>query len=103
MYQIVFYAPSQEVERVKSSMFQAGAGKIGNYEFCSFESSGIGQFRPLAGANPFLGTLGELEKVSEVKVEMVCEKSIIKEVILALKSSHPYEMPAYHVIELLNY
>lgn len=103
MYQIVFYAPDQEVERVKSSMFHAGAGKIGNYEHCSFESSGVGQFRPLVGANPFIGILGELEQVSEVKVEMVCEKSIIKEVILALKSSHPYEIPAYHVMELLNY
>jgi hypothetical protein len=101
MYQIIFYAPGEYVDRVKSSMFSAGAGKIGNYEQCCFQSSGVGQFYPTALAHPFLGKVGDLEVINEVKVEMVCEKAVIRKVILALKEAHPYETPAYHVLECL--
>lgn len=103
MYQISFYVPITYSQRVKLAMFGAGAGKIGNYEQCSFEVSGIGQFCPSEGANPFVGKIGGLELVNEVKVEMVCDRSVIREVVLALKSAHPYETPAYHVLECLNF
>lgn len=103
MYQICVYVPLEDAHSVKSAMFRAGAGRIGNYEQCSFEVSGIGQFSPLAGSTPFIGKMGSLERVNEVKVEMVCEKSVIKEVIYGLKNAHPYETPAYHVFECLNF
>jgi hypothetical protein len=103
MYQISFYVPLEFSDKVKQSMFDAGAGKIGNYESCSFETQGRGQFCPTIGANPFLGKIGGLELVDEVKVEMVCDKAVIKEVILALKKNHPYETPAYHVLEILDF
>ena len=99
---ISFYVPLEEAEKVKEAMFQAGGGKIGNYDKCSFDISGLGQFRPLAGSHPTLGKQGSVERVAEVKVEMVCEKHLIKEVISALKASHPYETPAYYVIETLG-
>lgn len=102
MYHIAFYVPESHVEKVKESMFSAGAGTIGNYEKCSFEYSGLGQFKPLPGATPFIGSEGELEKVKELKVEMVCKKEFLTEAIKALKASHPYETPAYYVIETVG-
>jgi structural hemagglutinin/hemolysin toxin protein RtxA len=103
MFHIAFYVPEDHAEKVKESMFQVGAGKIGNYEKCSFESKGMGQFKPLPGSLPFIGTTDQLERVQELKVEMVCSEELIEDVIRALKLSHPYETPAYHVIKTLNY
>ena len=102
MYHIAFYVPSKEAEKVKEKMFLAGAGKMGNYDKCSFESKGIGQFRPLPGSNPFIGHQGEVEHVEELKVEMICKKECLKEVIRAMKETHPYETPAYYVIEIVG-
>lgn len=103
MFHVAFYVPLEFAEKVKESMFQAGAGKIGNYARCSFESSGIGQFEPLNGSKPFIGESGKLEKVSELKVEMVCEKQFLTAAIAALKAAHPYETPAYYVIEMVGH
>jgi hypothetical protein len=103
MFQITFYVPLEHAEKVKESLFEAGAGKLGNYEKCSFESKGIGQFLPLPGSTPFLGKMGVVERVEELKVEMICEKQCIDAAILALKSSHPYETPAFSVTEIVRY
>lgn len=103
MYQVNLYVPVAHAQSVKLAMFHAGAGRIGNYEHCAFEVSGIGQFSAMAGATPFLGKIGSLEQVNEVKIEIVCEKAVIEEVILALKNTHPYETPAYHVLECLKF
>lgn len=102
MYHIAFYVPETHAEEVKDSMFKAGAGKIGNYDKCSFEYSGIGQFRALEGSDPYIGNQGEVEKVKELKVEMVCKKEFLTGAITALKQSHPYETPAYYVIETVG-
>ena len=102
MYHIAFYVPETHAEKVKESMFQAGAGSIGNYEKCSFEYSGLGQFKPLAGATPFIGSEGELEKVKELKIEMVCVSENLSAAIAALKISHPYETPAYYVTKTVR-
>lgn len=103
MIHISFYVPVTDAERVKNAMFQAGAGKMGNYECCSFEIQGTGQFCPLPGSHPTIGKIATLEKVEELKVEMVCEDRLVKDVIDALKKSHPYETPAYYVIKTLDY
>lgn len=84
-------------------MFAAGAGTLGNYDKCSFEYKGIGQFRPLSGSSPFLGEEGKIERVEELKVEMICKKEFLTAAIKALKATHPYETPAYYVTELLRY
>jgi hypothetical protein len=97
MYKINFFVPLEHSTAVKNAMFEKGAGKIGNYDCCSFETLGTGQFRPLEGSDAFIGKVGEVEKVEELKVEMVCEESIIKEVIQAMRDAHPYETPAYDV------
>ncbi len=79
MYKLVIFIPEEAKERVKGAMFSEGAGKIGNYDCCSFELKGEGQFRALKGSNPHIGEQGKLEKVVEYRVEMVCEDSLLKE------------------------
>lgn len=101
MFQIIFYVPEQEKEKVKEAMFAAGAGKIGNYSRCSWEVLGRGQFLPLEGSNPHIGSVKRLEHVQEYRVEMVCEDCVIAKVVQALLQNHPYEEPAYVVFSLL--
>ena len=83
-------------------MFNAGAGKIGDYDCCSWQTLGQGQFRPLENSQPFIGSTGQIEQVEEYKVEMVCSDSLIKAVISAMKQAHPYEEPAYDVWKTEN-
>ena len=104
MFKITFYVPLKDKELVKNAMFKAGAGKMGNYDSCAFETEGIGQYRPLAGSNPHLGKLNQIEKVSEVRVEMICHtEEIIKNTISAMKESHPYETVAYAVTKIEDF
>lgn len=100
MFKLGFYVPATHIEEVKQALFRAGAGKIGNYDCCSWQTLGTGQFRALSGSNPFLGQHGQIETVEEYRVEMVFEDAIAKEVIAALIQAHPYEEPAYDVIRL---
>lgn len=100
MYKITFYVPPSHLEEVKNSLFAQGAGKIGAYQHCAWQILGEGQFMPLENANAFIGEKNRLEKLSEYKVEMVCNETNIKAVIAALKKSHPYEEPAYQVTRL---
>ena len=100
MYKLAFFVPPSHVEEVKSALFAAGAGRIGAYDSCSWQVLGQGQFRPLDGSQPFIGQAGEIEQVQEWKVELVVADELIQQVVAALKSSHPYETPAYEVWRL---
>ena len=95
MYKLCFFVPEMDLESVKSALFEAGAGRIGDYDCCCWQTLGSGQFRPLAGSNPHLGQRGIVETVSEYKVEMVCADQAVDDVIAALRASHPYEEPAF--------
>lgn len=101
-YQISFYVPETHCENVKKAMFNEGAGKLGNYDSCAWQTLGQGQFQPLESSNPFLGEQNKLKMIKEFKVEMMCDAEKLNSVIQALKSSHPYEVPAYSVIKLEN-
>ena len=103
MYKLTVFIPDAALEQVKSALFAAGAGKIGNYEQCCWQVQGIGQFMPLVGSNPNIGVHDKLETVDEWRVEMVVATAYIKEVVEALKQAHPYETPAYDVIEVLDF
>ena len=92
---IEVYVPKTHAGSLKTALFAAGAGKIGNYDCCCYQSSGTGQFRPLEGSNAFIGKCGKIEKVEEVKIELICPKDKITEIITALKKAHPYETPAF--------
>jgi hypothetical protein len=102
MVQVIVFVPEKAKEKMKEAMFAAGAGKLGHYDSCCFEHSGVGQFRPLPGSHPYLGVMGELEQVPEVRIEMMCEDHLIEPVIKAMKASHPYETPAYYAIKTLG-
>lgn len=102
MYQLSFYVPREQLEFVKEAIFAAGGGKIGHYDSCCFEYEGQGQFRPLEGSRPFIGSTNQTETVREVKVELVVEDHCLKEVVAALKKAHPYETPAYFVVKTLD-
>lgn len=100
MYQLVFYVPETHCESVKSALFKVQAGKVGNYDQCAWQVLGQALFRPLKGSDAFIGTVNKLAQVAEYRVEMVCEKQHIKAVLVALLASHPYQTPAYHVLEV---
>lgn len=102
MFVIVTYIPSDYVLTVVEKMANAGAGEIGNYRACSFQQAGLGSFEPKAGAQPFIGEVGLLETVEEVRVEMVCAADKVKSVLATLIEHHPYETPAYHVLSALT-
>ncbi len=103
MYKLTVFIPDAALEQVKSALFAAGAGTIGNYEQCCWQVQGIGQFMPLVGSQPNIGAQDTLESVEEWRVEMVVATAHIKEVIEALKQAHPYETPAYDVIDVLDF
>jgi len=103
MLKFCFYVPESHLETVKSAVFDAGAGHIGNYQECCWQVLGSGQFRPLRGANPALGTVDTLEHVAEYRVEMVCAEDRIGAVIAALRNVHPYEEPAFDVTQILDF
>ena len=100
MYKISFFVPEKNVDLVKNALFEAGAGRIGDYDCCSWQTLGTGQFRPLKNSNPTIGQHGTIESVSEYKVELVCDDAHIKDAVQALKKSHPYEEPAFDIFKL---
>ena len=102
MYKLCFFIPEAQVEKVKQALFDNGAGRIGQYDQCSWQTLGEGQFRPLKGSNPFLGEKNQTERVEEYKVEMVCCDDDIESVVDELKNTHPYEEPAYEVYPMAN-
>ena len=103
MYKLAFVGPPSHGEQVKSALFAAGAGRIGAYDSCSWQVLGQGQFRPLDGSQPFIGQTGEIEQVQEWKDELVIADELIQQAVAALKSSHPYETPAYEVWKLADF
>ncbi|MGB3611997.1 MAG: YqfO family protein [Cellvibrio sp.] len=102
MYKLVFFVPETHVEAVKTAVFAAGAGRIGNYDCCAWQTLGEGQFRPLPGSDPFLGNTGTLETVAEYRVEMVCADERIADALKALRQAHPYEEPAFDIWRLAD-
>lgn len=102
MYKLIVFIPETHIEEVKTALFAAGAGRQGDYDCCAWQTLGQGQFRPLDGSKPFIGQQGEIETVAEYRVEMLCEQSRLKDVVSALRDAHPYEEPAFEVIQLVD-
>ncbi|MBU0633150.1 NGG1p interacting factor NIF3 [bacterium] len=100
MYKLAYFVPAEAKEKTKQALFEIGAGRYANYECCSFETLGHGQFKPIKGANPHIGELDRLEVVEEYKVEMICDDEIIKKAVEVLKAAHPYEEVAYEVFKM---
>ncbi|MGH3331517.1 MAG: Nif3-like dinuclear metal center hexameric protein [Nocardioidaceae bacterium] len=99
---IVTFAPHENAEEVRAAITRAGAGTIGDYDSCTFTAEGEGRFRPLDGATPSIGRVGEVEVVAESRIESVLPRSRRRQVVEALRAVHPYEEPAYDVFELAD-
>lgn len=97
--QVVVFVPKDNVNEVYNAMTNAGAGEQGSYRGCSFSVDGEGVFQPIQGANPHIGTVGKLEKVNEVRLEMLVKPSKLNAVIKAMLNAHPYEEPAYQILD----
>lgn len=102
MFKLIYYVPESHLETTKLAVFQAGAGGIGNYEHCAWQVLGTGQFKPVKGANPFIGELDILEKIPEWRVETIVSEDKAREVAIALKASHPFEEPAFEFVQMVE-
>jgi dinuclear metal center YbgI/SA1388 family protein len=97
---LVTFVPHADADRLLDALAAAGAGAIGDYERCAFTVAGTGTFRPLAGANPTIGRVGAVETVAETRLEMVLPRHRRDAVVAALRAAHPYEEPAFDVVEV---
>jgi dinuclear metal center YbgI/SA1388 family protein len=99
---VTTYVPVADADRVRQALARAGAGVIGDYDSASFSTAGEGRFRPLDGAHPTIGEVGTLEVVDEVRIECVLARAARPRVVAAMLAAHPYEEPAYDVVELAD-
>ncbi|MCB9364730.1 MAG: Nif3-like dinuclear metal center hexameric protein [Flavobacteriales bacterium] len=99
---LVVFCPITHFKQVKNAMFGAGAGTIGDYKECSFNSIGEGTFKPEGTAKPFVGTKNELHTEKEVRVEMIVQSHLLSKVLSAMIDTHPYEEVAYDIFRIEN-
>lgn len=100
MDKLTVFVPAGDADRLRRTMAEAGAGALGDYDSCSFSTSGEGRFRPGQGAHPAIGTVGDLETAEEVRIEAVLPRDRREAVVAAVLAAHPYEEPAHDVVEL---
>lgn len=97
---LVVFVPLSHADVVRQALGEAGAGRIGNYDFCSFSSRGVGRYRGNEKSNPVIGKSGEFESVEEERIEVVAPREMLNEVIVKMKTAHPYEEVAYDIYPL---
>jgi putative NIF3 family GTP cyclohydrolase 1 type 2 len=97
---VVVFVPTEHAERLLDALADAGAGRLGDYERCAFTSTGTGTFLPVTGARPAVGEVGQVAEVAESRIEMVLPRPLRSAVLTALRAEHPYEEPAYDLLEL---
>ena len=102
LVKLVTFVPKQHVEKVREAMFNAGAGHIGNYDACSYNSEGYGSFRANSQASPFVGEINKTHYETETRIEVIVPQYIQNKVVVSMIKAHPYEEPAYDIIPLLN-
>lgn len=99
LLKLVVFVPVADADRLQTALAEAGAGRLGNYDRCGWRTTGQGSFRPLPGAQPAIGAVGTAEVVPEVRVEVVLDRGRQGEVLAAMRCAHPYEQPAYDLLE----
>ena len=99
---IVTFVPIENADSVRQALGEAGAGKIGEYSYCSYSIIGKGRFLPSGRAHPHIGEPGKPELVTEERIEVVCDRNSAKAVIAAMKSAHPYEEVAFDIYPLID-
>jgi dinuclear metal center YbgI/SA1388 family protein len=99
---LVVFVPVADADRVRRALTEAGAGRLGAYDSCTFTTTGEGRFRPLDGARPSIGEVGTVEVVPEVRVETLYPRPLRRRVVEAMRAAHPYEEPAFDLLELAD-
>jgi dinuclear metal center YbgI/SA1388 family protein len=100
LHKLVAFIPRADAEALVDALAAAGAGRLGDYDRCAWTTDGTGTFRPLAGADPTIGTVGEIEQVAEARIEMIVPARLRGEVVAALRAVHPYEEPAFDLLQM---
>jgi len=99
---IIVTVPSENIDLIRNTLGDAGAGIIGEYSYCSTSTKCVGTFKGSDNTKPYIGIKNELETVYEEKIEVVCDINIVKTVLKKLREVHPYEEPAIDIIPLIN-
>lgn len=102
LFKLAVYVPLSHIESIREALGNSGAGHIGNYSHCTFQTEGVGTFKPLEGTNPYIGKQGKMEFVDEVRMETIVEEEKLSKVLAAMIEAHPYEEPAYDIYPLKN-
>src|SRR5690554_6721466 len=102
LQKLEFFVPESNLVEVREAIFNAGGGRIGNYDECSFNTAGIGTFTPGANANPTVGEIGKMQMEPEMRVEILVPDYMSKTAIAAMRKAHPYEEVAYYLHQLEN-
>ena len=102
IFKIVTFVPLKDAQKVRQAMGDAGAGVLGNYHHASFSTRGIGRFTPGQGAHPTIGKIGKPQEVEEEKIEVICDEGKLKEVVSAIRKTHPYEEIPLEIYELVD-
>jgi hypothetical protein len=101
-YKLVWFVPREALEQTRAAVFDAGAGRIGAYERCSWYTAGTGTFLAGEGTDPSIGRIGHEERVSELRVETVVSAELAGQVVEALREAHPYEEVAFELYPLVD-
>jgi hypothetical protein len=101
-HKLVWFVPREALEATREAVFEAGAGRIGDYERCSWYTAGTGTFLAGEGADPSIGRVGTEERVSELRVETVLPAELASDVVAALREAHPYEEVAFELYPLVE-
>ncbi len=100
---VVVFVPEADAEKLIDALSAAGAGELGDYSRCAWTAAGVGTFVPGVGAHPSVGAVGEVASVAETRVEMVFARGARYDVVSALRAAHPYEEPAFDIVELASW
>jgi hypothetical protein len=102
LHKLVWFVPEEALDTTRDAVFAAGAGRIGDYERCSWYAAGTGTFLAGEGADPTIGQVGREERVPELRVETVVPAERAREIVRALVAAHPYEEVAYELYPLVE-
>lgn len=102
LVKLVVFVPEENADEVRQALGEAGAGKIGEYSFCSYSIKGVGRFKPSDKADPHIGSANTLEAVDEERIEVACDKGQVAEIIKVIKKVHPYEEVVIDIYPMLS-
>jgi hypothetical protein len=102
LVKIVVFVPEENADEVREALGKAGAGKIGEYSYCSYSIKGVGRFKPSDKAHPHIGSANTLEAVNEERIEVACEKDQAADIIRVIKEVHPYEEVVIDIYAMLS-